>query len=424
MRRVFAFAFAVVVALGADAGPGGGADAPRLSLRSREKLPAPSPLTNAVYLKPTGGEMLGAGGFSPDNGRTWRPFTPAPDFDSALPHGYRRERFPLFVDPPSGRVVSILNSMDTPGVDPDEFEPPIALESYYLRYRVSTDGGRTYLFDEPIVQRGGKHTPEHPFDGVWKGKNAMFMGDCGSALLRTRAGKILVPAQACVLRDDGKLANPGGGFTYTDVRILIGTWRPDNRLEWDAAEPVQVDPKLSTRGMIEPTLAELPDGRLLMVMRGSNGGRKDPKFKIPGYKWFATSADGGRHWSRPAPWTYTDGSSFFSPSSMSQLIPHSTGRLLWVGNITAMNPRGNSPRYPLVVAEVSTKIGMLIRDSVTVIDDLRAEDKQGVELNAHSRIFEDRETGDLVIPMLRWSGKYKSSESYLYRIAVNTEPGG
>jgi hypothetical protein len=412
-----AFTLIVVILTGFSfAGSSHGA-AP-LHLRSREKLAAPSPLTNAVYLKPTGLELLAAGGFSPDNGRTWQPFTPKPDFDSKLQYGFRRERHPLFVDTSTGRVLSVINAMDTPGIDPAAIEPKIALEAYYLRYRVSKDAGRTYLFDEPIVEHGGKHTPDHPLDGVWKGKNALFMGDCGSLPLRTREGKILLPAQACVLGNDGKLSKPGGVLTYTDVRVLIGTWTKDDHLDWDAAEPVSIDPARSTRGMIEPTLAELPDGAILMVMRGSNGGAYDPKVFLPSYKWFSTSSDGGRHWTKPAPWTYSDGSNFFSPSSMSQLIPHSSGRLFWIGNITSSNPRGNAPRYPLVVGEVDTKSGLLVRESVIAIDDLRPEDKAGVELSPHAATFEDRETGDVVLPTLRHSGRYKSSEPYVYRISI------
>ena len=98
-----------------------------------------------------------------------------PRFRSALPHGYRRDTFPLFVDPVNGKIVQLVPSLDTPGLDPNIIEPPIALEAYYLRYRVSIDGGKTFLFDDPIVQRG--KTPENPFDGVYRGKNGIFMGD-------------------------------------------------------------------------------------------------------------------------------------------------------------------------------------------------------------------------------------------------------
>jgi hypothetical protein len=302
--------------------------------------------------------------------------------------------------------------MDTPGLDPNIGEPPVALETYYLRYRVSTDGGRTYLFDEPIVQKG--HTPENPFDNVYRGKNGIFIGDVGSHPLRTRTGRILVPAQACKVGPDGKLANPGGGWTYTDVIIIIGKWVKDNRLEWEISQPIEGDPARSTRGMIEPTLAELPDGRLLCVMRGSNGGAKDPEFKLPSYRWFSVSKDGGYHWTKPEPWTYTDGSPFFSPSSMSQLLKHSSGRYFWIGNLSESSCQGNNPRYPLVIGEVHRKSLRLVKDSLLVIDS-RQPDEPGVNLS-HWWGFEDRDTKEVVVVGARYSANYSQSPPVEYRI--------
>jgi hypothetical protein len=395
----------------------GGAASSRFTLKSRQQLEARSPLTNACYITPDGLALIANGGFSPDNGRTWTPLKPTPDFDSGLPHGYRREWHPPFYDAVTGRVLRIINSMDTPGLDPKIEEPPDALKTYYLRYRVSTDGGKTYLFDEPIVQKG-PYSAAEPFAGVKVGRNAIFMGDAGSLPLRTRQGKILVPAQVCLADEKGALWSPGGGFTYTDVLILIGTWKDDGRMEWETSERVQADPARSTRGMIEPTLAEMPDGRLLLVMRGSNGGTKDREFKIPGYRWYAVSADGGYHWTKPEPWCYEDGTQFFSPSSMSQLLHHSSGRTFWIGNISPTNPQGNSPRWPLFIGEVDQKTLRLIKDSLLTIDTLTPEDKAGVELCVHSAVFEDRETGEVVVPMLRYTGGYKSNVPLLYRIAV------
>lgn len=388
----------------------------KLTLKVKQKLESRSPLSYAFYVHKTGLAMIAGGGYSEDNGRTWGPLTVQPDFDSKLPHGYRREPFPGFVDPKTNRIVRILNAMDTPGLDPNLIEPAISLKTYYLRYRVSLDSGKTYLGDWQIVQKGN-YTPEHPFDGVWVGKNAIFLGDMGCQLIRTRQGRILVPAQVCTLGADGQLSSPGGGFTYTDALVLIGKWVKGYKLEWEVSQRVEADPAASTRGMIEPTLAQMPDGRILMVLRGSNGGSKDPDFRILGYRWYSVSSDGGYHWTKPQPWTYSDGTRFFSPSSMSQLISHSNGRFYWIGNISPTNPSGNNPRYPLVIGEVDRKSLMLIRDSVITIDTLGPDDKDGVELS-NFMAFEDRETGDIVLPMERWKGGYKGSEPYLYRIGT------
>jgi hypothetical protein len=407
-----------------------------LKLNSAEPLKEMSLLLHATYLKSTGVEMFrgnwvtaaaGAtlsikpgeefapnGAYSPDNGRTWTVLPANPAFDGKLPHGYRREAFPAFVDPVNGNIFKLVASMDTPGLDPSVNEPPIALETYYLRYRVSADGGKTFLFDEPIVQKG--KTPENPFEGVYRGKNGIFMGDVGSQIIRTRSGQILIPAQACKLGPDGKLSSPGGGFTYTDVIVILGRWRDDHRLDWEIAQPIEADPARSTRGMIEPTVAEIPDGRLLCVMRGSNGGAKDPECKLPSYRWFSVSSDGGLHWSKPEPWTYDDNASFFSPSSMSLLLKHSSGRVFWVGNISPSNCRGNDPRYPLVIGEVDPGTLRLIKGTLLVIDTKRP-DESGVNLS-HFWGYEDRATREIVIAGARYSPDYNRNTPLLWRIAV------
>jgi hypothetical protein len=171
---------------------------------------------------------------------------------------------------------------------------------------------------------------------------------------------------------------------------------------------------------LEPTLGILRNGRVLMVLRGSN----DVRPELPGTKWFVTSCDGGCSWSNPTPWTYTDGEAFFSPSACSQLLKHSSGRLFWLGNIAPQNPRGNSPRYPLVIGEVDCDSGLLKRDSVFAIDDRRPGDHESMHLsNFYAR--EDRETGDVILHCSRLFANRQpdtpldwTADALVYRIAV------
>ena len=142
--------------------------------------------------------------------------------------------------------------------------------------------------------------------------------------IRTRQGQVLVPICISPLGPDGRYWRPGGGYTYHDAAVLIGDWTDGQKIEWELSERVVADPAKSTRGCDEPTIAEMPDGRILMVIRGSN----DVKRSLPGYKWYSVSADGGLHWSTPKPWTYADGANFFSPASCSQLLRHSNGKCL------------------------------------------------------------------------------------------------
>lgn len=392
----------------------------RLRVISRAVTEAQPGFHGAIYAERTGDRLVNPSAtmVSQDNGRSWTRVAPKPDFSAGLPHGYRRDPVTAVLDTKHGRLLTIVNALDTPGLDPKIEEPPIALKTYYLRYRVSQDAGRTWLFEEPIVQ-AGKYTKGHPIEDLWIGKNSIFLGDCGSIPIITRDGRILVPAQMTLTGPDGELASPGGGFTYTDVVMLIGTWAEGGRLTWKASQRIRGNPKRSTRGMIEPTLAEFADGRILMVMRGSNGGKLDPKCELPSYRWFSVSADGGETWTDPEPWTYDDGKPFYSPSSMSTLLVHSSGRCFWAGNLSTENCQGNGPRWPLIMGEVDPKNLRLIRSSVLVVDTKQPEDQPRGQLDlSHFTLLEDRPTGQIILVLPRAYGGYASRDYATIRIAV------
>jgi hypothetical protein len=387
----------------------------RLTLKEKTLLDKPSPLTGAFYVGRTGLEMMTFGARSTDGGRVWSPATPQPDFDGKLPANYRRSFYPGFVDPVNGNLLAVLFAMDREDVPRNVEEPEETGTDSYIRYRVSVDGGKTFLFDEAVLQ-DGPYTPKHPLEGLYLGKNAIFLGDQGCRPIRTRQGQIIVPTQMSILNDKQTLETFGSGWDYYHCLMLIGTWQPDNRLKWQVSEPIKADPDRTARGLYEPTLAQMPDGRILCVMRGSNGLKKDPEYTLPSRKWHCVSSDGGVHWTRPEPWHYSNGKDFYSPSSMSQIIQHSNGRYYWIGNINPGNARGNADRYPLVVGEIDPKSLMLIEDSVITMDTRGAADPAGLQLS-NFYAFEDRETGDLVLPMGRWTppGNY---QYVIYRVAV------
>lgn len=382
-----------------------------------------SVLAYSFYTKPQGLEKMRLWGlrtrsdafdmfyrsFSADNGATWS----APEKIEAVfkeTEGVRRVYpAPGFVDPVNGRLVSLALE----GLFPTE-QSAEGIKNWYLRYRVSADGGRTWAVDEQIIQKGN-YTPRHPLDGVWIGSNCVSIGHMGNRAVRTRKGYVLVPVQIPPVDGERKLLNPGGGIRYYDAAVLIGTWRAD-RLVWDLSERVRHDPSLSTRGAFEPSILEVPDGRILMVVRGSNA----PGLKKPGYKWFAVSADGGVTWGPLKNWTYTDGTPFFSPSSCSQLLKHSNGKLYWLGNITPHNPEGNLPTYPFVLGEVDPASLLLIRDSIVTIDDKQPTDDARVMLS-NFLAHEDRKTGEIVVNMSRpfaGGATDRTSHAYIYRIRL------
>ncbi len=347
---------------------------------------------------------------SEDGGLTWA--TPE-EWPTCFEHANgTRRRHPRggYVDPKTGRYIS----MWTEGVLPND-DPLEGMMQWTLHYSVSEDGGITDLVNEQIIHTGEGYDAIHHLPGVTVGKNCVMIGDLGQRPFTRSDGVILFPVQSTPTGPDGMYHNPGAGLTYTDCLMLMGTWETDGRLRWTASDRVVGDPKRTTRGLIEPTIAELNDGSILMVMRGSNDVRPD----WPAHKWVSRSLDGGQSWTQAEPWTYEDGHAFFSPSACSQLIPHSNGKLYWMGNITPENPQGNRPRYPIVMGEVSLDSGCLIGETVTILDDRQPDDSDQVTLsNFYTR--EDK-NGDLLLYLPRLfslGAEVWTTDLLQYRIAL------
>lgn len=347
--------------------------------------------------------------WSSDNGRTWTdPIQRATG--EKLPNGMLR-RHPRggYVDAGTGKFIEIWIEGILPNDDPLE-----GMRQWNIYYAISNDGGRTKGKVHQIIHEGREFNARHPLPGVYTGKNAVMIGDNPSRPINLKDGSMLLPVQISPLGADGRLANPGGGYTYTDSAILHGRWKGD-QLVWHISERIIGDPQRSTRGMDEPTIATLQDGRIISVMRGSN----DKKYHLPSYRWISFSSDGGWKWSKPVPWTYTDGQPFYSPSACSQLLRHSNGKLYWLGNINQTNPRGNRPRYPFYIAPVDLKSGLLEREGLRVVDDRMPGDDELLTLsNFYAR--EDYETHEILVHMTRlfafsdgWVG-----DALLYRIPV------
>lgn len=350
--------------------------------------------------------------FSEDNGRTWSEPTLIPASRETPEGTLQRHNRGGYLDPATGRFIKLRNEAVLPNNEVLEF-----MRFNTVHYAVSVDGGRTDLFDEPLVQTGEGYDADRPLPNVRRGHNCFMMGDSTCQPITLPDGSLLQPVQISPVGPDGNYCPRGTGFTDTDCAVIRGIWRDDLHIDWELAGMVIADPERTSRGLIEPTLARLTDGRILMVMRGSNDQRSD----LQGYRWHALSGDNGATWSAAEPWTYESGARFHSPSSCSQLLAHSSGRLYWIGNICDQNPEGNLPRHPIVIGEVSMESGRLIEESVTVIDGRKPDDGDFLTLsNFYAR--EDRESGNLKLHMLRWStggARGYQGDCMLYEIAVD-----
>ena len=84
-----------------------------------------------------------------------------------------------------------------------------------------------------------------------------------------------------------------------------------------------------------------------------------------------------------------------------------------MGNICNRPPKGNHPRYPLIIAEVNETIPALKKDTVTLIDDRDPKrDSEYVQISNLS-LLEDRETHQMEIYLTRLGEKgHKEPEVY------------
>ena len=151
--------------------------------------------------------------WSRDNGRTWT--DPVRRSTGEKHPGGMLRRHPRggYVDAGTGRFLEIWIEGILPSDDPLE-----GMRQWNIYYALSKDGGRTRGKVHQVIHEGREFNAQHPLPGVFTGKNAVMIGDNPSRPINLRDGSILLPVQISPLGADGQLANPGGGYTYTDRR--------------------------------------------------------------------------------------------------------------------------------------------------------------------------------------------------------------
>lgn len=157
------------------------------------------------------------------------------------------------------------------------------LEVWAIR---SIDGGKTWIDNQRLLD----------------GYNANFFG-----LIQTRMGRIVVPLEHLT-------SNPGR-------LIACSFYSDDEGKTWKRSNWIDLGGHGHHDGAMEPTVAELSDGRLLMLIRTSLD-----RF------WQAISEDGGRYWRIIQP------SQIDASNSPGYLLRLRSGRLVLVWN--RLNPEG------------------------------------------------------------------------------------
>jgi hypothetical protein len=285
--------------------------------------------------------------------------------------------------------------------------------------RTSADLGRTWTEPSPLqYEEGDDFDANEPLKASYLNHNEGYPGN--NILVRSDGTLVTCLAHANAPGDPRNNERP---WRMGSV-LFSGRWdAARGEHDWVPGARVEISPDHSARGLMEPEVAELRDGRLLVVWRGSTHGWDGSVAKLPGRKFFSLSEDGGRTLTPPAEWKYDDGTSFYSPSSIHRIIRHSvTGTLYWIGNISATPPHGNSPRYPLVIAEVDETKAALSRATVTVIDDRGSDQGAGVQFSNFS-LHEDRETHELVLHLTTFGQEpdpadWATADNYRYTLLL------
>ena len=340
---------------------------------------------------------------SPDGGQTWSELRPAYTPRKTSCGTERQGESALLLDGSRNRVIRFFNHSLYPG--DTHTREVVGLTAIY--FEVSTDAGRTFSKPQQLIIPGG--TPDSPAPGITRGENCQMISF--SVPFIDTAGRIILPMQRYHKAPEALSVY----LIPLDAGCLIGECRADGSITWKTGGMACTDLKESSRGLCEPSISELRDGRFLMVCRGSNASLQS----VPGRKWACLSEDGGTTWSNPEPFRYDNGDLFFSPATGSRLIRSTkNGKLYWIGNITPTNPNGNLPRYPLVIGEVDEESTRLIQSSVHTIDD-REEDEDAKLQISNFRAFEDRVTGDFRVAAARlFFDSLETTATWEYRIAV------
>ncbi len=273
--------------------------------------------------------------------------------------------------------------------------------------RSSADLGVTW--SEPTLLKyepGGDFDPDDPFQPSFLNSNTGYFP---ASIIRHSNGTIIAPL--------GDVNDPGNPSSQRSGLCFIGQWdEQKDDYTWTAGERVTVPSTISSSGLDEPDLAELSDGRVLVVWRTSASADN------PGRRWYTVSDDGGQTLSDVQEMKYDDGTSFYSPASYCRMIRHSvTGKLYWIGNICEGPPSGNLPRYPLVIAEIDEENLALVRDSVTIVDQKLPGDSTGVQLT-NFPVVENPETHDFELYMYRIGADpsdFWGNDCYKYTISFS-----
>ena len=232
---------------------------------------------------------------------------------------------------------------------------------------------------------GGLENPDY-----YRRNCAYALGNIALAANGDILAAMSVPTRVCcaISGIDVKEVFPSCPDLTSGLLVVRGAWnRKAQRYDLTFSRPVVISDWQSSRGIEEPTIVELPGGRIVVVFRGSNLNFPAWHTRIepgtPGFKWYTCSDDGGLTFNVPRPWHFDSGEVIYSSSSFSRLFKSiQNRRCYWIGNITdPTRIHGNYPRYPLQIVELDPRYGAALKNTLTIIDDRRPGESELLQLS-------------------------------------------
>ncbi|MEI8247596.1 MAG: sialidase family protein [Lentisphaerota bacterium] len=197
------------------------------------------------------------------------------------------------------------------------------------------------------------------------------------------------------------------GFTHASVRNYMGEIVPGKLdIELSAVGSIAVAPEESEGGLAEPRAVELPDGRILLLLRMGAILPSQTSSGIPSVKYFSVSEDKGKTWRKPSALTYNDGTYVYSPRSYQEIFRSSkNGRIYAIMNICDKPTTGCDPRDVLQIVEIDPDNLCAKKDTVSIVE-ARHPDADSLVRFSNWLMFESRNTLNPVILMRQHMSEY------------------
>jgi hypothetical protein len=327
-----------------------------------------------------------------DNGKTWETIEDLVHFHPISDRRRIQNWEPSFIpNPKTGALARIyFSNEDIPGTKSWDKGSPVD-HTGRIFYQFSADCGNSWSPPRQLIVNGAEYNENHWAPDVWIGKGTGRLEACWPVYISEKTFILPFQKSRCSLGEP--LVN------QFQCGCLVGTWRNNQAIDWEVGGYVFVDRPYSIYGADEPSVAVLPEGRVIMTIRVQvDCGPGNP----PGRRYYATSDNLGKTWSTPDYFRYEDGGDVYNCGCLGHILRSGkNGRYYIITHILDQpSSNGQLPRNFLQIAEVNPKTLRVIRDSVTVIEgqDLPQE-KWDSSWYSNWVWYEDRETKNLVLFM-------------------------